>query len=160
MSKFRIASASRMSTDQRFASAAAWVLILWGVGHNVIVDILPLVFGVYLYEVDPASLEQMRSTVLRFPFAGETTVYLAFYGLSIWLGVSLISVGVLNLIFARSNRERTSRRTVYAVDIALVTAFLAIAAICFFVIPVIGAMLALLLYSLAFVTSARAPTPT
>ena len=43
-----------MSTDQRFASVAVWVLILWGVGHNVTVDILPLVFGVYLYEVDPA----------------------------------------------------------------------------------------------------------
>ncbi len=146
--------------DKRVASAAAWVLILWGVGHSVVIDILPLVFGVYLYEVDPATLEQMRSTALRFPFTGETTVYFAFYGLSIWFGVSLISVGVLNLIFARSDQERTSRRAVYAVDIALVTAFLAIAAICFFVIPVIGATLALLLYSLAFVTSARAPTPT
>ena len=148
-----------MSTDQRFASVAAWVLILCGVGHNVTIDILPLVFGVYLYEVDPATLEQMRSTVLRFPFTGETTMYFAFYGLSIWFGVSLISVGVLNLIFARSDRERTSRRAVYAVDIALVTAFLAIAAICFFVIPVIGATLALLLYSLAFVSSTRASTP-
>ncbi len=144
-----------MSTDQRFASVAAWVLILWGVGHNVIIDILPLVFGVYLYEVDPATLDQMRSTVLRFPFTGETTMYFAFYGLSIWLGVSLISVGVLNLILARSDRERTSRRAVYAVDIALVTAFLAIAVICFFVIPVIGATLALLLFLLAFVTSPR-----
>ena len=123
------------------------------------IDILPLVFGVYVYEVDPATLEQMRRTVLRIPFNGETTVYLAFYGLSIWLGVSLISIGVLNLIFAGSDRERSSRRSIYAVDIALVTAFLAIAAICFFVIPVIGATLALLLYSLAFVTSARAPTP-
>ncbi len=122
------------------------------------IDILPLVFGVYLYEVDPATLEQMRRTVLRFPFTGETTMYFAFYGLSIWFGVSLISVGVLNLIFARSDRKRTSRRAVYAVDIALVTAFLAIAAICFFVIPVIGATLALLLFSLAFVTSVRAPT--
>jgi hypothetical protein len=147
------------STDQRFASVAAWVLILWGVGHNVTIDILPLVFGVYVYEVDPATLEQMRRTVLRIPFNGETTVYLAFYGLSIWLGLSLTSVGVLNLIFAGSDRERSSRRAIYAVDIALVTAFLAIAAICFFVIPVIGATLALLLYSLAFVTSARAPTP-
>ncbi len=144
-----------MSTDQRFASVAAWVLILCGVGHNVTFDILSLVFGVYLYEVDPATLEQMRSTVLRFPFTGENTMYFAFYGLSIWLGVSLISVGVLNLILARSDRERTSRRAVYAVDIALVTAFLAIAVICFFVIPVIGATLALLLFLRAFVTSPR-----
>ena len=149
-----------MSTDQRLASVAAWVLILWGVGHIVTIDILPLVFGVQLYEVDPATFEQMRRTVLRFPFGGETTMYLAFYGLSIWLGVSLTSVGILNLIFARSDRERSSRRAVYAIDIFLVTAFLAIAAICFFVIPVIGATLALLLYSMAFVTSARAPTPT
>ncbi len=148
----------RISTDQRFASVAAWVLILWGIGHIVVIDILPRVFGVYLYEVDPATLEQMRNTVLRFPFMGETTVYLAFYGLSIWLGVSLTCVGVLNLIFARSDRERTSRRAVYAVDIVLAMAFLAIAVICFFVIPVIGVTLALLLYLAAFVTSARAPT--
>jgi hypothetical protein len=122
------------------------------------VDILPLLFGVYLYEVDPATLEEMRRTVLRFPVPGQTTMYLAFYGLSIWLGVSLIAVGALNLVVARSDRERTSRRAIYAIDIALVTAFLAIAASCFFVIPVIGATLALLLFSLAFVTSARAPT--
>ncbi len=115
-------------------------------------------FGVYLYEVDPAAFEQMRNTVLRFPFTGETTMYFAFYGLSIWFGVSLISVGVLNLIFARSDQGRTSRRAVYAVDIAFATAFLAIAAICFFVIPVIGATLALLLFLLALVTSARPQT--
>ncbi|MCZ6807923.1 MAG: hypothetical protein O7F08_13280 [Deltaproteobacteria bacterium] len=144
--------------DKRFASAAAWVLILWGIGHNVVIDILPLVFGVYLYEVDPATLEQMRDTVVRFPFMGETNMYFAFYGLSIWLGVSLISVGVLNLLFARSEPGRAFRRAVYAVDIALAMAFLAIAVICFFVIPVIGATLALLLYLAAFVTSARAPT--
>ena len=152
-------SPAASSADQRFASVASWVLILLGVGHIVLIDVLPLVFGVYVYEVDPATLEQMRRTVLRIPFNGETTVYLAFYGLSIWLGVSLISIGVLNLIFAGSDRERSSRRAIYAVDIALVTAFLAIAAICFFVIPVIGATLALLLYSLAFVSSTRASTP-
>ena len=99
-----------MSTDKRFASGAAWVLILCGIGHNVTIDILPLLFGVYLYEVDPATLEEMRRTVLRFPFLGQTTMYLAFYGLSIWLGVSLIAVGALNLVVARSDRERTSRR--------------------------------------------------
>ena len=148
-----------MSTDRRFASGAAWVLILCGIGHNVTIDILPLLFGVYLYEVDPAALEEMRRAVMRFPFLGQTTMYLAFYGLSIWLGVSLIAVGALNLVVARSDRERTSRRAIYAIDIALVTAFLAIAAICFFAIPVIGAMLSLLLFSLAFVTSARAPIP-
>jgi hypothetical protein len=94
-----------MSTDQRFATAAAWTLILWGVGHNVAIDILPLVFGVQLYEVDPAILEQMRRSVLRFPFAGETTLYFAFYGLSIWLGVSLTSVGLLNLVLSKNSAE-------------------------------------------------------
>ncbi len=31
-----------MSTDQRFAAVGSWVLILWGIGHNVVIDILPL----------------------------------------------------------------------------------------------------------------------
>ena len=142
-----------MTTDQRFASAAAWVLILWGVGHNVVIDFLPLAFGLYLYDVDPASLEQMRQTVLRFPFMGETTVYLAFYGLSVWLGASLTVFGILNLIVARSDQEQVLRRVVYVLDIALGVVFLAIAGICFFVIPVLGATLALLLFSLALATS-------
>ncbi len=147
-----------MTTDQRFASAAAWVLILWGVGHNVVIDILPLAFGLYLYDVDPASLEQMRQTALRFPFMGETTMYVAFYGLSVWLGVSLTVFGILNLIVARSNQEQVFRRVVYVFDIALAVVFLAIAAICFFVIPVLGATLALLLFSLALATSAGTRT--
>ena len=147
-----------MTTDQRFASAAAWVLILWGVGHNVVIDILPLAFGLYLYDVDPASLEQMRQTALSFPFMGETTMYFAFYGLSVWLGVSLTFFGILNLIVARSDQERVSRRVVYVFDIALAVVFLAIAAICFFVIPVLGATLALLLFSLALATSAGTRT--
>ena len=147
-----------MTTDQRFASAAAWVLILWGVGHNVVIDILPLAFGLYLYDVDPASLEQMRQTALRFPLMGETTMYFAFYGLSVWLGVSLTFFGILNLIVARSDQERVSRRVVYVFDIALAVVFLAIAAICFFVIPVLGATLALLLFSLALATSAGTRT--
>lgn len=142
-----------MTTDQRLASAAAWVLVLWGIGHIVVVDVLPLAFDLYLYDVDPASLEQMRQTALRFPFMGETTVYLAFYGLSVWLGASLIVFGVLNLIIARSDQERVLRRVVYVLDIALSVVFLVIAAICFFVIPVLGAILAVLLFSSALATS-------
>ena len=142
-----------MTTDQRLASAAAWVLILWGVGHNIVIDILPLVFDLYVYDVDPASLEQMRHTAMRSPFMGETTMYVAFYGLSVWLGVSLTAFGIFNLIFARFDRDRALRRVVYVFDIVLVVAFLTIAAICFFVIPVVGATLALLLFSLALVTS-------
>ncbi len=142
-----------MTTDQRLASAAAWVLVLLGVGHIIMIDILPLVFGLYVYDVDPASLEQMRHTSLRFPFMGETTMYVAFYGLSVWLGVSLISFGIFNLIFARSDRDRALRRVVYVFDVVLVVVFLTIAVICFFVPPVVGATLALLLLSLALVTS-------
>jgi hypothetical protein len=142
-----------MSLDRRFATAAAWTLILWGSGHIVLIDILPLVFGIYLYEMDPATLEQMRAALIRFPFKGETTVYLTFYGFSIWLGLSLISIGALNLIFARSDQERSLRRAFYVIDIFLAGAFLAIAAICFFVIPVVGAAVALLLFVLAFVTN-------
>ena len=144
-----------MRLDRRFATAAAWTLILLGSGHIVFIDILPLLFGVYLYEMDPATLEQMRAALIRFPFKGQTTVYLAFYGFSIWLGLSLISIGGLNLIFARSDRDRSLRRAFYLIDIILAGAFLTIAAICFFVIPVVGATIALLLFVFAFVTANR-----
>ena len=44
-----------MTTDQRFATFGSWVLIFWGFGHAVIIDILPLIFGIYVYEVDQTS---------------------------------------------------------------------------------------------------------
>ena len=142
-----------MTNEKRFAAAASWVLICWGVGHATLIDILPLVFGVYPYDADPALFEQMRESAFRFPYTGRTTAYLAFYGLSIWLAVSLIAVGVLNLLLARSNIDQPSRRRIYLADIVIVAAFLIIASICFFAIPVIGGVLALILYSLAMLTS-------
>ena len=144
-----------MTTDQRFAAAGSWVLVLWGVGHAITIDILPLVFGVYLYEVDPTVFVQMRNSVFRFPFTGQTTAYQVFYGLSIWLGVSLVAFGVLNLLLAKSGTSQRYRRTIYAVDIVLVTTFLTIGALCFFAIPVVGGAFALFLYSLALLTCVR-----
>ncbi len=140
-----------ISTDQRFAAVGSWVLILWGIGHNVVIDILPLVFGVYLYDVDSTVLALMRQSIFRFPLTGQTTAYLAFYGLSVWLGISLILVGLLNLVIVRSDGiGRRSRRLIYALDVVLATVFLIIAAICFFAVPVAGGLLALVMFLLAY----------
>ena len=144
-----------MTIDQRFAALGSWVLVFWGIGHGVVVDILPLVFGVFLYDVDQAVFAHMRDSVFRFPYTGQTTAYLAFYGLSIWLAVSLVGFGVLNLILANSGSDQRHRRAIYAVDIALVSVFLTIASLCFFAIPVIGGAFALLLYCLAMLTCVR-----
>ena len=142
-----------MSTSQRFASAGSWVLILWGLGHLVFVDILPLVFGVYLYDVDSTFLAQMRESIFRFPLTGQTTAYLAFYGLSVWLGISLILVGLLNLVIVRSDGiGRRSRRLIYALDVVLATVFLIIATICFFAVPITGGILALVMFFVAYLT--------
>ena len=46
--------------EGRMASLASWVLILWGIGHLIKIDILPLVFGIYLYDIDPKALDLMR----------------------------------------------------------------------------------------------------
>ncbi len=144
-----------MTIDQRFAAAGSWVLVLWGIGHAITIDILPLIFRVYLYEVDPTVFVHMRNSVFRFPFTGQTTAYQAFHGLSMWLGVSLVAFGVLNLLLARSGSDHHHRRMIYVVDIVFVTAFLTIGALCFFAIPVVGGALALLLYSVAMLTCVR-----
>ena len=144
-----------MTIDQRFAAAGSWVLVFWGIGHAVVVDILPLVFGVFLYDVDQAVFAHMRDSVFRFPYTGQTTAYLAFYGLSIWLATSLVGFGVLNLILAKSGSDRRLRRTIYAVDLVIVAVFLIIGSLCFFAIPVIGGALALLLFGLAMLTCVR-----
>ncbi len=144
-----------MTIDQRFAAAGSWVLIFWGMGHAIVIDILPLVFGIYLYDVDPAVFDHMRDSVFRFPYTGQSTAYFLFYGLSIWQAVSLVGFGVLNLILARSPSEIRTRRMIYAVDIVLAASFLTIGAICYFAIPILGGVLALVLYSLAMLTCVR-----
>ncbi len=62
------------TTDRQLARAGAWVLCLWGAGHIVTVDVLPLVFGVYLYDVDAGLLAQVQHSRIHFPLLmGETT---------------------------------------------------------------------------------------
>lgn len=143
-----------LTTERRFAAAGSWVLILWGIGHIVTIDILPLLFGIYLYDIDRHMLDLMHVSILRFPYTGQTNLFVAFYGLSVWLGTSLTSLGALNLIIARGDTVlQGSRRIIYFVDCVLTLAFLVISALCFFAIPVIGGAIALLLFILAFVTS-------
>ena len=145
------------TTDRRLACAGAWVLCLWGAGHIITVDVLPLVFGVYLYEVDAGLLEQMQHSAFRFPLLmGETTAHRAFYGFSVWHGVSLISLGLLNLVAARrAGLDRRGRTMVYAIDVGLSGAFLVISWICFFALPVVGGALALVIFALALVSACR-----
>ena len=139
------------TTDRKLACAGAWVLCLFGAGHIVMVDVLPLVFGMYFYDVDAESLEHMQRSRFRFPFfMGETTMHRAFYGFSVWLGVSLISVGLLTQVAARpAGLDRRGRVMVYAIDVALSGVFLVISLICFFALPVVGGGLALVMFALA-----------
>ena len=147
----------RRTTDRKLACAGAWVLCLWGTGHIVMVDVLPLVFGVYFYDVDAALLEHMQESRLRFPLLmGETTAHRAFYGFSVWLGVSLVSLGLLNFVtLGRAGLDRRGRTMVYAIDVALSSIFLVISVICFFALPAVGGALALLMFALALVAAYR-----
>ncbi len=145
------------TTDRKLARAGAWVLCLWGAGHIITVDVLPLVFGVYFYDVDAGLLEHMQHSRFRFPLLmGETTAHRAFYGFSVWHGVSLISLGLLNLVAARrAGLDRRGRTMVYAIDVALSGAFLVISWICFFALPVVGGALALVIFALALAAACR-----
>ena len=81
---------------------------LLGHCHAIVIDILPLVFGIYLYDVDPAIFDHMRDSVFRFPSTGQSTAYSLFYGLSIWPAVSLVGLGVTNFIPVRSPGAKPS----------------------------------------------------
>ena len=41
-----------MTIDHRFAAAGSWVLVFWGMGHAIVIDILPLVFGIDTLDVN------------------------------------------------------------------------------------------------------------
>ena len=140
-----------LSTDERFAALASWVLLIWGAGHLIVIDLLPLVFGLYLYEVDPMVLQFMRDATLRFHFLGQTDLLFGFYGLSLWFGLSLLSLGAINLLLANSDQVGpVVRRRIYVVDLLATASFLSIAAVCFFALPVLGGALVLVLFFLAF----------
>ena len=145
-----------LSTEERFAALASWVLIIWGTSHLIVIDILPLVFGVYLYEVDPMVLQFMREATLGFSFLGQTDLLFSFYGLSLWLGLSFLSLGAINLLLANSDQVGpVVRRRIYIVDLFATATFLSIAAICFFALPALGGTLAMALFFLAFRASLR-----
>ncbi len=147
-----------LSTEERFAALASWVLLIWGAGHLIVIDLLPLVFGVYLYEIDPTVLQFMRDATLRFSFLGQIDLLFGFYGLSLWLGISLLSLGAINLLLANSDQVGpVVRRCIYLVDLFATAMFLSIAVVCFFALPVLGGALALVLFSLAFRASRAHP---
>ncbi len=135
------------------ASLGSWVLILWGIGHLITIDILPLVFGIYLYDIDPKALDLMRDSGVGFPLSGQSNIYLLFYGMSVWFGVSLLGLGTLNLLMVHDPATRARRRLIYAVDIALTLTFLIIATVCFFSIPVLGGASALVFFLLAYLSA-------
>ncbi len=147
-----------MARDQQLGRAGAWVFILWGIGHAVFIDVLPLAFDTFLFEIHDRDrvLPIMRETEVSFPVPGRTNVYLAFWGFSIWLGLSLVALGVLNVLLLRIRPVSASTlRGVYAVDLAAAIGFLVIATICFFSIPVLGGVLAVALFGAALMSSFR-----
>ena len=147
-----------MARHDQLCRAGAWVFILWGLGHAVFIDLLPLALDVHLFDIHDRDrvLPIMRETEVRFPVPGRTNLYLAFWGFSIWLGLSLVTLGVLNLLLLRIREvAKSTLRGIYVVDLAAAIGFLVIAAICFFSIPVLGGVLATALFSAALVSSFR-----
>ena len=147
-----------MESNQKFGLAGAWVFIIWGIGHAVFVDLLPLVFDTYLFEIHDRELilSMMRETEMSFPVPGHTDLYMTFWGFSIWLCISLITLGVLNVLLLRSQTVSVSTlRRIYAVDLAASIGFFVIATICFFSIPILGGTLAVLLFGAALMSSYR-----
>ena len=145
-----------LSTEERFAALAAWVLLIWGAGHLIVIDLLPLAFGVYLYEVDPEVLQFMRDANFRFSILGQRDLLSMFYGLSFWFGSSLLSLGAITLLLANSEQVGpVVRGRIYIIAIMATAAFSTIAAVCFFALPVLGGALATVLFLLALRASRR-----
>ena len=148
-----------MARNQQFGRAGAWVFIICGIGHAVFFDALPLVFGTYLFEIHDREqvLSIMRAAEMSFPLPGQTDMYMAFWGFSIWGGFSLVVLGVLNILVLRLNPVSTSAlRGIYAIDLIAAIGFLVITTLCFFAIPILGGLLMVALFGAALVSSLKA----
>ena len=147
-----------MSRHQRLFAAGSWVWIFWGLGHLSFIDLLPNAFDTWLFDIArrEETFNAMRKAAVTFLFPGGSNLYLGFWGFSVWMGISLVAVGLLDQVIARSpSLDLVTRRRIYALNACLALVFLVIASTFFFAIPILGGSLALAFFGLAWVDLVR-----
>jgi len=140
-----------------FFKLGAWFLLGVGFGHALLIDILPR-YGIFIFQVEgyEALVSQLRNVLVVFQI-GETTFYDAWQGFSIWMGVSLIFLGLTNLIVIRDLKffPLTYKR-LCLVNFAMAGTLCFLLIQCFFIGPIIGSLTAAVSFLIAFSLAKKA----
>ena len=144
-----------MPRDRFFFRAGAAVWIAGGVTHFVLIDVLTLHGRTQVSEFVPRGdlLGTMEKTTLTFGVLGSTTAFLATAGFSIWVALSLAFLGVAYLLLGRQDGVILLPFTRLGVMIS--ATFCAVAATCFIIPPMIGAVVATALFVASWMRNER-----
>ena len=136
----------------KWALAGAVVLIIGGLGHFVIVDLCAMFLEAGFVNWMPASLiNQMKETTIDFAALGNNNAFRIFSGFSLWMAVSLPSIGVSNILILKNLPIGHKLRKQFLVLSLIVSVFfLALAATSFIYPSAIGGIFAVLFFSLAY----------
>lgn len=136
-----------MNQWSRLASLA---LMIAAVGHFVIVDLSVWILEASYVRVLPDSfLSQMKSAVIDWGLQGKNNVLYIFSGFSLWVVVSVFTIGLYNLfIFSQLPPGHKLRLQSLILGVSASVIFLVLAIVCFIYPPIVGATLAVVFFGL------------
>ena len=130
---------------------ASVTLLAGAIGHFLVVDLsLWILEAKYVRWIPESVLPQMRATVITWGLLGQATFFNAFAGFSLWVGISLATIGVYNwLIFRLLPPGHELRMKSLFVGVSASAIFFVVAALCFIYPAAVGGLLAVAFFILA-----------
>ena len=134
----------------RWSWLASCTVMVAAVGHLVIVDLSVWILEAsYVHLLPDSFLSQMKSAVIDWGLLGKNNVLNIFAGFSLWVPVSLFIIGLYNLFIFRhlppGNRLRLQS---LILGVSASAIFLVLSIVCLIYPPIIGSVLALVLFGL------------
>ena len=147
--------AARFDARRTFlVGSLLWILV--GIGHYVLVHALSLDSEAPWLAADPAVLDRMRMSEVDGGALGGNSLFRVFHGFSLWLGISMIGIGSLDLVLLRADPRPSDLRSAAWVNSALAAGFVALAFVDFVRPPQAGSVAILLCFGRALM---RGETP-
>lgn len=130
------------------ALLATLTLIVGGISHFIVVDMAVLHLRASFITWDPVSLiDQLHATTIDMAAIGSNNAYRIVAGMSLWMTLSLVFIGVYNLIVLTTlPAGHRLRRSVLILSLVVAISFFAIATACFIYAAALGGLLAAVLF--------------
>jgi len=137
-------------TQRIWFRAGAALLLVAGVGHFVLIDVLTLWNRTNIGRWTPSTvaIDMMKQTTLEFGALGSTPAWLAMLGFSFFVGVSLVFFGATLLVIAA--QRNVQLRPFVALGGLATAVFSAVAAVCFIWLPAAAGVLGVGLFAMSW----------